>query len=178
MKLYKEKNPYIPFSVLNCLFECYSKMLTQTLRHAFVRFSFLICSSPIGFHQRVLNDIWRPKLSCGCMIRLHARPLPPPLTSVSWTGHTQEDWERETICWREWGRGRAWSRIIRPKESLVLYESFNPLRVSVLYTYIFPYLFFPQCFLANYVLILSPRPLYPPPPPPTNGSPSSIASIR
>ncbi len=26
---------------------------------------------------------------------------PPPLPSVSSTGDTQEDWERETTCWRE-----------------------------------------------------------------------------
>jgi hypothetical protein len=29
--------------------------------------------------------------------------------------------------WQERGRGRAWSRIIRPQESLALYQSFNPL---------------------------------------------------
>ncbi len=34
----------------------------------------------------------------------------------------QEDWERVITCWRErWGRGRARSRIIRPKESRVSY---------------------------------------------------------
>ncbi len=40
---------------------------------------------------------------------------PPPL-SVSTTGDTQEDWERETTCWRErgwWGR----SQIIRQGET-------------------------------------------------------------
>ncbi len=33
-------------------------------------------------------------------------PTPPPLPSVSWTGDTQEDWERETTCLRE--RGEKW----------------------------------------------------------------------
>ncbi len=34
-----------------------------------------------------------------CMICLLPPPL--PLTTVSSTGDTQEDWERETTCWRE-----------------------------------------------------------------------------
>ncbi len=34
-------------------------------------------------------------------------PLPLPLRSVSSTGHTQEDWERGTTCWRERGWGRS-----------------------------------------------------------------------
>ncbi len=29
------------------------------------------------------------------------RPPPPPRSSVSWTGDTQEDWEKESTCWRE-----------------------------------------------------------------------------
>ncbi len=28
-------------------------------------------------------------------------PPPPSLPSVRWTGNTQEDWERETTCWRK-----------------------------------------------------------------------------
>ncbi len=46
------------------------------------------------------------------------------LPSISSTGDTQEDWERETACWREGGGIRGWgrSRIIRPWESLVLYS--------------------------------------------------------
>jgi hypothetical protein len=42
----------------------------------------------LGYYLSGLTDLQRPKLSCGRMIRLHARPLLP---SVSWTGHTQED---------------------------------------------------------------------------------------
>ncbi len=49
---------------------------------------------------------------------------PPSLSSVSSTGDTQEDWERETTCWRERGRTKR-------QESLVLYKSFNPLRQTV-----------------------------------------------
>ncbi len=32
-------------------------------------------------------------------------PLPPSLPSVSSTADTEEDWERETICWLERGEG-------------------------------------------------------------------------
>ncbi len=49
-------------------------------------------------------------------------PPPAPLSSVCSTGDTQEDWERETICWGEMGEGggrgaksydrkKAWSSI-------------------------------------------------------------------
>jgi hypothetical protein len=31
-----------------------------------------------GEYRTVLNDLWRTRLSCGRMIRLLARPLPPP----------------------------------------------------------------------------------------------------
>ncbi len=46
----------------------------------------------------------------------------PSLPSVSSTGDTQEDWERETTCSRERGRGLTWSQIIRPRESQVIYK--------------------------------------------------------
>ncbi len=57
----------------------------------------------------------------GRMIRFCVRPYPPPpapphLLSVGWTRDKQEDWERETICWRErGGGGRARSQIIWPQ---------------------------------------------------------------
>ncbi len=55
-------------------------------------------------------------------LRLHAHPLPPLSLCLP-------------VCRRSslltgdggGGRGRAWSRIIRPQESLALYKSFNPL---------------------------------------------------
>jgi hypothetical protein len=65
-------------------------------------------------------------------------PRPPPphhLLSVRWSGDTQEDWERERQPADERrAKGRAWSRIIRPQESLVLYKSFNPLCVFPTWT--------------------------------------------
>jgi hypothetical protein len=44
------------------------------------------------------------------------------------TGDTQEEWERETPCWRKRGE-RRWGRsqIIWRRESPVLYKSFNTL---------------------------------------------------
>jgi hypothetical protein len=54
-------------------------------------------------------------------------PRPPPLSSMSLTGDTQEDWVRETSCWREReGRGWARSQIIWPQESLVTLKSSIP----------------------------------------------------
>ncbi len=60
------------------------------------------------------------------MIWLLAHPLPPTFPSVSSTDDTQEDWERETTWCRE-RRGRGWARIriIRSRESLAPYKSFN-----------------------------------------------------
>ncbi len=48
------------------------------------------------------KDLWRIRLSHHCMIR--SSP-PPPLPSVSSTGHTQEDWERKTTLLTERGEG-------------------------------------------------------------------------
>jgi hypothetical protein len=58
------------------------------------------------------------------MIRLHTRPLPSSPVSISWTGRLRK---KDNLQRLKRGGGRAWSRIIRPKESLVLYKSFNPL---------------------------------------------------
>ncbi len=80
--------------------------------------------------QRVLNDLQRTRLSHPCIIWLLHHPLYPPLpplTSVSSTGDTKEDWKRDILLLgyekREWGR----SQIIQPQDSLVLYKSFNTL---------------------------------------------------
>ncbi len=60
--------------------------------------------------------------------RRHSKRLPPHLPSVSATGDTQEDRERETTCWRDMGRRRrARTRIMQPQESQVLCKSFNTL---------------------------------------------------
>ncbi len=60
---------------------------------------------------------------------------PPPPLSVSTTGDPRE--ERLVSCWRkrrgEW-RGWAWSRIIRPQESLALYKSFYTLCYTLIQT--------------------------------------------
>ncbi len=56
-------------------------------------------------------------------------PPPPPPTfpvSIRLSGDTQDDWEREVICWKG-GRGLGRSQITRQQESLVLYKSFNTL---------------------------------------------------
>ncbi len=52
--------------------------------------------------QRVLNDLKRARLSRRCMLWLLSPPL-TPLPSVSSSGDTQEDWERETTCLTEDG---------------------------------------------------------------------------
>jgi hypothetical protein len=76
--------------------------------------------------QRELNVLQRASLSHCRMIGSSSTPFPLP--SVSSTGDTQEDWERETTCWRDEGElGWARSRIIRLRESLLLYKSFNIL---------------------------------------------------
>jgi hypothetical protein len=57
-------------------------------------------------------------------------PSLPHLPSVSLTGDTQEDWERETAWWREKVNGQEMgyrSRIIQLQESLILYKSLNTL---------------------------------------------------
>ncbi len=58
-------------------------------------------------------------------ISLLAHPLP----TVSSTGNTQEEWERQIASWRDgtWGRGWGRSRILRQQESLVLHLSLNTL---------------------------------------------------
>jgi hypothetical protein len=80
--------------------------------------------------RRGLNDIYRARISCGRIIRLHA----PPLPNLS---HQQVCLSFSVfLCvagpaywWTKRGerRGRALSRIIRPQESLSLYKPFNTL---------------------------------------------------
>jgi hypothetical protein len=57
--------------------------------------------------QRVLNDLYRTRLSCGRMIRLLAHPL------LCVAGELRR------------GGGGVRSKIIQPRESLALYKSFN-----------------------------------------------------
>ncbi len=61
---------------------------------------------------------------------LASSPTPPPLSSVSSPGDTKEARERETAYWRERGVIGVWeepNQIIRRRESLVFYKSFNTL---------------------------------------------------
>jgi hypothetical protein len=59
---------------------------------------------------------------------LAPRPPPPPLPSTSSTGETQENWERETTCWRERGEGVdvTRSRIRRPQDRSSINHSILP----------------------------------------------------
>ncbi len=76
--------------------------------------------------QRVLNDLWRARLSSGRMIWLPEHPPPHPSSKLDQRniGRTEKKIELAD------GRGRrgwARSRIIRPQERLILYKSFNTL---------------------------------------------------
>ncbi len=93
------------------------------------------CFSPIviGLYKRVLNDIWRTKISRGRMIWLLAHPHSPSPISKLDQRHTGRLRKRKT-CWRERvGRGWMRSRIIRPQESLVFYKAFSTLWVCTVY---------------------------------------------
>ncbi len=62
------------------------------------------------------------------VLRLGSTPL-PHLPSVSWSGDKQKELrKRGKLLTGEGGAGWAWSRIIRPQESMALYKSFNSLR--------------------------------------------------
>ncbi len=82
-----------------------------------------------SFFQRVLNDLERAKLSsvsCGHLIRLHAHPSPFPFRKLD-QRHMGRLRKRYKLLPREGRGGWVWSRIIRPKDSLVLYNSLNTL---------------------------------------------------
>jgi hypothetical protein len=77
---------------------------------------------------QVLNDLQRARLSCGCMIRLHTHPIHPPLPRQHLVSLSQSSRVSPVeLTEGRGGKGRAWSRIIRPQESLVLYKSFSTL---------------------------------------------------
>ncbi len=69
----------------------------------------------------------------GRMIWLFGHPLSPSLVSKLGRRHTGRLRKRDNLADGRGGgwRGRAWSRIIRPQESLVLYKSFNTLWPAV-----------------------------------------------
>jgi hypothetical protein len=71
--------------------------------------------------------------SCGRLLRLHARPTPPPVSKFLIVLSLP-------VCRRPSlindGRGGGeWSRIIRPQKSLAIYKSLNPLWVGWSWTY-------------------------------------------
>jgi len=78
--------------------------------------------------QRVLNVLEKTR---AFSLKYHltlSHPLPPSLPSVSSTGDTQKDWERETTCWLDRGLGGVGARsYILRRENLVLYKWFNTL---------------------------------------------------
>ncbi len=84
----------------SCCSSC-SSHTAASLQHKYVQ---------LAYNQRVLNDLQRSRLSRSRMIWLLSYPL-LPLTSLSSTSDTQEDWERETTCWPDRGRGWSWSSI-------------------------------------------------------------------
>ncbi len=70
------------------------------------------------------------------MIRLQVHPLPPSLQSVSSTGNTQEDWERETTCKRKrGGKGGGEGRGAQSYDSKKAWPSINHSIPSVLNTW-------------------------------------------
>ncbi len=77
-------------------------------------------------HQRVWNDLSRTRLSHFRMIWLHFHPLPPsPVSKLSLFLSSYVSPVQFTD--RRWGRGMERSKIIRWRESLVLYKIFNTL---------------------------------------------------
>jgi hypothetical protein len=77
--------------------------------------------------QRVLNDLWRTKLSRHRIIWLLPYPL---LVSVSSTGDTQDEKERQLADGRAEGGGAGGATSNNPRESLVLNKAFNTLCID------------------------------------------------
>jgi hypothetical protein len=63
---------------------------------------------------------------CHCMIWLLPAPF-HPIPSVIWTGNTQKTEKERQFADGEGRRGCKRSQIIRRRQSLVLYQPFNPL---------------------------------------------------
>jgi hypothetical protein len=96
--------------------------------------------------QRVLNDLWRARFSrCRKIGSSHIPSHPSPGTFMQKAGpatyrNTEKERQLADADGRGGGRGWARSRIIRPQESLVLYNSFNILWLNpyVSRKYVFP----------------------------------------
>jgi hypothetical protein len=74
------------------------------------------------FSHRVLNDLWRTRLS---RRRFGSSPTPLPLPSVSSIGDTQEEGEERQLA-------DGGVKIIRRRVNMVLYKSFNILMSSAI----------------------------------------------
>ncbi len=97
------KKQYLLFLVNDpCLLE--GTISTCWIWHQFSVHCIVHCTVLCTVQQKVLNDLQGARLSRGRMIWLPTTPF-PLLTFVSSTGDTEEDWERETICWRKGGEG-------------------------------------------------------------------------
>ncbi len=67
--------------------------------------------------QRVLNDLYRARLSCGLMARLHAHPLPTPVSKLD-RRHTGRLRKRGTLMTGERrGRGGRGAKLYESKKA-------------------------------------------------------------
>ncbi len=83
--------------------------------------------------QRILNELWRARLSRSRMIWLLAHPLlPSPVSNLD--RRPQEDWERETTCWRETSGGGG-GRGVEPNERQKAWSSRNNWILSAVHAF-------------------------------------------
>ncbi len=81
-----------------------------------------------GADQRGLTNLSKTRLSSCRMIQLYAHTPPSPhLPSEKCISFSVFHIVSGPAYWGGGGRGRAWSRIIRPQESLGLCKLFNPI---------------------------------------------------
>ncbi len=131
---------YSVFSILSLPFFCLlSSVCLSDRQLCFCLSVILIYVYLFGIPpQRVLNELWRTRLSRRRMMWLLAHPLPPLPSAIS-TGDTQEDWERETTCWQERGVGGAWGGgEAYPDDGEKAWFSINHSILSVLRKWIYP----------------------------------------
>ncbi len=78
--------------------------------------------------------------------------LCPPLPSILTTGDTQEDWEREPTCWREWGRRSksAWSSINHSILRDILYKLQNLRIIKISMD-----MYVCMCIIHAYIMVIN-----------------------
>jgi hypothetical protein len=79
-----------------------------------------------GLKERVLKDLERTGLSCGCMNRLNTHRFSPSPVSKFSLFLSLPLCRRSSLLTVEIG-GLGWSQIIRQRESLVLYKSVDTI---------------------------------------------------